>query len=601
MEGDLPLENQRDLWNIEVDVSQDFSHTQTERFVPMYLDFYGFREKPFAITPDPRFIFLSKNHKEVFAHLLYGIRSRCGFIEVTGEVGTGKTTVLRTLLSQLEDDSYRLAFIFNPSLSAPDLLRGINREFGIPWSGRTNDELLFALNDFLLKENADGRTVVLVIDEAQNLEPAVLEQIRLLSNLETETDKLIQIILVGQPELGQMLSRPELRQLSQRITVRYHLRPMDFEDAKTYIRHRLAVAGAQGPIFTPQAVKKIYRHSAGLPRLINVLCDRALLSGYAEDSRIVSAATVSIAIGELQRQARHGRGFRRLLTAAGCLLFAIPVLGGYLAMTPRLVAVFLGLAIPALGGYLVFAPKTDPLTISPPTAAVERSGSEVLAPVDPETLLQELAGLDEANSTVKAVNALTSRWGAAPFTEGQISTVPDGLQVIVGDSGLLAAPFRGSLENLLNLNTPALLEITLSGGSGKRYLALTEVVDGRARIAPDLGGGSWLDFDTLRRLWNGRAYLFWKNYHDLPTRTLPGTSGEEIIRLQELLADVGVYVLKPSGVYDDVTITAVKKFQAQQGIAEDGRVGPQTLMLLYQKDGNLAPPRICAEAPKGGA
>lgn len=268
----------------------------------MYLDYYGFSEKPFTITPNPRFLFLSKNHKEVFAHLLFGIEGRCGFIEVTGEVGTGKTTVLRTLFNQLDDDSYRLAFIFNPSLTATELLRSINREYGIDADGASNDALLCVLNAFLLAENAAGRTVVLVIDEAQNLEPAVLEQIRLLSNLETETDKLIQIVLVGQPELAQVLEKPELRQLSQRITVRYHLQAMDLEDTGAYIRHRLEVAGGRDIRFADRAVKRIYRYSRGLPRLINVLCDRALLVGYTEDARIVSPAMVSRAIGELRRQ-----------------------------------------------------------------------------------------------------------------------------------------------------------------------------------------------------------------------------------------------------------------------------------------------------------
>lgn len=271
----------------------------------MYCNFFGFAEKPFTITPNPRFIFLSRNHKEVFAHLLYGIRSHCGFIEITGEVGTGKTTALRTLLNQLESDSYRLAFIFNPSLSAQELLRSINAEFGIESTAPSAADLLSALNSFLLQENAAGRTVVLVIDEAQNLQPAVLEQIRMLSNLETETEKLIQIILVGQPELGAMLERPDLRQLSQRITVRYHLRPMDFDDACAYIAHRLEVAGSRAAgLFTPGAVKRIFRHSRGYPRLINILCDRALLVGYSENSREITVGMVNTAIRELRRQTR---------------------------------------------------------------------------------------------------------------------------------------------------------------------------------------------------------------------------------------------------------------------------------------------------------
>lgn len=266
----------------------------------MYLDFYGFKEKPFTITPNPRFLYLSKNHKEVFAHLLYGIQEHSGFIAVTGEVGTGKTTVLRTLLGQLDDDAYRLAFIFNPCLSALDLLRSINREFGIDAEGASNSDLVHALNAFLLLQKNEGRTVVLVIDEAQNLEPSVLEQIRLLSNLETDTDKLIQIVLVGQPELNQLLGRSELRQLNQRITVRYHLDKMDFEDTCDYIGHRLRVAGGtHHTVFNPSALKKIYRYADGLPRLINILCARALLVGYAEGCREVSPRMIASAIDEL--------------------------------------------------------------------------------------------------------------------------------------------------------------------------------------------------------------------------------------------------------------------------------------------------------------
>jgi len=211
----------------------------------MYNEFYRFTRKPFNITPNPDFLFLSDNHKEVFAHLLYGIQNHSGFIEVTGEVGTGKTTVLRTLLNQLDTEDYRLAFVFNPALSALELLQTINREYGVNSASSSRSELQAALNAFLLAENRAGRTVVLVIDEAQNLQAEVLEEIRLLSNLETETDKLVQIVLVGQPELAATLSRPDLRQLSQRITVRYHLKPMSAADTTEYINHRLRVAGPE--------------------------------------------------------------------------------------------------------------------------------------------------------------------------------------------------------------------------------------------------------------------------------------------------------------------------------------------------------------------
>ncbi len=294
----------------------------------MYLDYYGLSEKPFTITPNPRFIYLSKNHKEVFAHLLFGIRDHAGFIVVTGEVGTGKTTVLRTLLGELEDESYRLAFIFNPAVSALDLLRNIAREYGLECDDSNNSHIVDALNAFLLQQRSEGRSVVLVIDEAQNLEPSVLEQIRLLSNLETETDKLIQIILVGQPELNDVLSRTDLRQLSQRIAVRYHLLPMDFTDTCDYIHHRLRIAGGtQQRVFNESALKKIYRFSRGYPRLINLVCDRALLVGYAEGCREIDGKMVRGAIKEMG-QKPAAPGHRRFLWIGALAAVAIAVLAG---------------------------------------------------------------------------------------------------------------------------------------------------------------------------------------------------------------------------------------------------------------------------------
>ncbi|SDM15875.1 general secretion pathway protein A [Geoalkalibacter ferrihydriticus] len=297
----------------------------------MYLDYYGLKEKPFTITPNPKFIYLSKNHKEVFAHLLYGVQNQAGFVVVTGEVGTGKTTVLRTLFGELQEDHYCLAFIFNPCLSATDLLRNINREFGLADKEGSNSDLLSALNEFLLQQRSEGRTVVLVIDEAQNLEPAVLEQIRLLSNLETETDKLIQIVLVGQPELKDILSRSDLRQLNQRITVRYHLQPMDFTDTCDYISHRLRIAGGtQQRVFGDGALKKIFSFSKGYPRLINILCDRALLVGYAEGCREIDTRMIQTAIGELGYPQRTFQRRPMLWIGALVVAFAVGILGYYL-------------------------------------------------------------------------------------------------------------------------------------------------------------------------------------------------------------------------------------------------------------------------------
>ncbi len=279
----------------------------------MYCDFFGFNEKPFTITPNPNFIYLSGIHREAFAHLLYGIDSHAGFIALTGEVGTGKTTVLRTLLSQLDPEKYRSALIFNPCLSRGQLLANICEEFGIQPAKKTGLAYHEALNRYLLEQNSAGRTVVLVIDEAQNLKPEVLEQIRLISNLETERDKLIQIILAGQPELEDVLSRHDLRQLSQRITVRCRLTPMDLHDTVDYINHRLKVSGCRIPgLFSSGAVRRIFRFSQGIPRLINVASEQALLMAWTRESLTVTPPIAAQVVAQIVAETRQGRGGREL-------------------------------------------------------------------------------------------------------------------------------------------------------------------------------------------------------------------------------------------------------------------------------------------------
>ena len=272
----------------------------------MYCDYFGFSEKPFTITPNPHFVFLSSIHREAFARLLYGVDSHAGFIALTGEVGTGKTTMLRTLLTQLDPEKYRSALIFNPCMSGEQLLGGICREFGVEDGEQNRLGYMNALNRFLIEQNSAGRTVVLVIDEAQNLEPDVLEQVRMISNLETERDKLIQIILAGQPELNALLGRHDLRQLNQRITVRSRLTPMKLDDTTHYINHRLNISGSRIPeIFSRAAVRRIYRFSHGIPRLINVACEQALVMAWTRDTRTVSSSIAAEVIAELQPIDEH--------------------------------------------------------------------------------------------------------------------------------------------------------------------------------------------------------------------------------------------------------------------------------------------------------
>jgi general secretion pathway protein A len=538
----------------------------------MYCDFYGFKEKPFTITPNPRFVFLSKNHKEAFAHLLYGIDHHAGFIALTGEVGTGKTTVLRTLLSQLDEASHRTALILNPCLSAPELLRSINREFGIAWEGLTGAELLENLNRFLLAENKAGRTVVLVIDEAQNLEPQVLEQIRLISNLETETDKLIQIVLAGQPELVEILRRPELRQLGQRITVRYHLPSLDFDDTKAYIDHRLEIAGGwRAATFTPGALTRIFRHSGGTPRLINIICDRALLVGYIEESREISGRMAARAIAEVREKRR---------------------------LPYRIIGLALGVGVAFLLAVTAFHFPRGMRKLPFATPAVNASigaGTGNTAAGKPH-ILEELGKTTETESAVNAFNALAKRWNAPPLSGPDVTKIPEDLERPGGRQGVRLARFSGSLGLLLRADTPALLEFILPGTGGRRYLALTGTDNGRFLIAPPLQGHTSLGSAELEKIWSGRAYLSWKNFRDIPPLDA-GMQGEEVSRLQQLLHEAGSYTGKITGRYDRETAAAIRSFQASCGIAPDGRAGTQTLLFLYHAGKGFAAPRL---EKKGG-
>jgi general secretion pathway protein A len=266
----------------------------------MYLDFYNLTEFPFNITPDPRFLYFSRHHREAYDHLMYGINGRKGFIELTGEVGSGKTTLCRAVLSNL-GAGVETALILNPSLTETQLLRALLNDFGLEIRGRDRLSYIEKLNEFLLSMNREGTNVALLIDEAQDLSPQVMEQVRLLSNLETDQHKLIQIVLCGQPELKARLARPDLRQLRQRITVRYHIPPLTVGETREYIQHRLDVAGGNGSVwFDDGALKQLYRYAKGGPRLINAVCDHALLAGYVARSRRIDASCVRKAVEQLE-------------------------------------------------------------------------------------------------------------------------------------------------------------------------------------------------------------------------------------------------------------------------------------------------------------
>jgi len=541
----------------------------------MYLDFFGFEEKPFNLIPDPRFVFLSRNHKEAFAHLLYGIDNHAGFIALTGEVGSGKTTVLRALLNQLDADRYRTALIFNPGLSPPELLKSINREFGIPASAADGSSPLDALNSFLLQQNADGRTVVLVIDEAQGLEARALEQIRLISNLETDREKLIQIVLAGQPELAQMLKRKDLRQLSQRITVRYHLEPMDFQDTVAYVRHRIEVAGGKGAkLFSRSALKQIHAYSGGLPRLINVACDRALLAGYTRDAARIHRRIGSAGIRDLRRNRTSPSRIRSSL------------------LIPALAIVLAALASAV---YVARQEFVVPSKASPPAVATEAQPKTETAPTVEafaRMIAAELGAVSEADSARGAFNALAGLWKVPPVAESAAWDLTNGMERAAAERKLRLYRFSGNLGALSRINCPAALELNLPGVPGSRFVALVNLEQDRLAVDPALGGRKSLLFHEMERHWSGRGFLLWNDFLGLQGRVKPGMKGVHVRQLQGLLGAAGTYNDPPTGVYDSDTLAAVRAFQFSRGLEQDGLAGSQTLMSLYAAVDRFTMPRL---------
>jgi general secretion pathway protein A len=453
---------------------------------------------------------------------------------------------LRTLFRELEKEEARIAYIFNPCLSAPDLLRTVNREFGLEHQASL-PELHAALNAFLLQENAAGRTVVLVIDEAQNLAVDVLEQVRLLSNLETETDKLIQIVLVGQPELGDLLAKQELRQLSQRITVRYHLQAMDAEDTAAYIKHRLGIAGwSRGHLFTPAALRKIYQETRGNPRMTNILCDRALLIGYADNIEQIDRPEIRRAHKEVQR---HRSAFS-LPVPLLWLLILIPCFSLALWALPR------PNKAPVLEKSVLVTPEVDHFV---------------------NEILPELRQTPADENHQQAVNSLLALWGGQPIKVA--ATIEESLN-LSREQQFEVARLQGDLEGLLRLRLPLLLEVV--DAVEVRYLLLLGQDKDGVRVALSNGQSLTIPPDQLAPYWKNRAFLLWKNPLSLPIGQGPLQTSREIVALQSLLNTAGMNIAS-SGRYDELTNAAIRTFQEEQQLPVDGIVGLQTLIALYRQ------------------
>lgn len=611
----------------------------------MYKNFFGFKERPFQLVPNPAYLFLSKSHEEALAHLSYALSQGDGFVEITGEVGTGKTTLCRVFLEQLGKGA-EAAYIFNPRLDAVQLLKAINDEFGISSGADTVKELIDTLNRFLIEKKAEGKPIILLIDEAQNLSKGVLEQLRLLSNLETTTSKLLQIILVGQPELHEILDAPELRQLAQRITLSCHITPLNRKETREYIEHRLRVASQKpGLNFTGPAMDAIYRYAQGIPRRINIACDRTLLTAYGLGQRKIGAKIARTAIAELsaRRESRRYRGYARsktptLLAVYGLCLLVL--LGGmvYLFQTrqggtagesrSKAAAPIASSQPPSSASE---TPSTSPASEPPPptepppaesgqtreaTAPQAAQPSPLAEPPAPQasakppakeppekpaiTLLQVGLGdylksrLPERSRRL-ALEAVLERW--RPEAEvagypGPETDAPTFFRLMARQNGLELYPIEEALDLIRRLNLPAILAFYPDARSDPVYLALDRIDGDRFWLLGAKDEGVVAGLQAVEYYWSGRAYLLWKNFYGIQGTLPRDRTRESMLNLKILLKKLGFDDILMSADYDPATRQAVRSVQKRYQVTVDGLVGPVTKIILYNELNDRPIPRL---------
>ena len=540
----------------------------------MYTSFFGLHEKPFSITPDPRYLFLSERHGEALAHLVYGVTESGGFIQLTGEVGTGKTTLVRSLLLNRMPDNADVAVVLNPQLSVIEFLATICEELHVEVTHNKGSikALTDALNRHLLKAHAEGRRTILVVDEAQNLAPAVLEQVRLLTNLETAKQKLLQIILIGQPELRELLARTDLRQLAQRITARYHLEPLSREETASYIEHRLKVAGALGEVFDSSAKKEIFRLSQGVPRLINVICDRALLGGYARESRRINARLIREAAAEVHGQLEASPLTRRLAIAAGVVGIAVIGATAWSILQPQAPVE----PVQAATEVAEVEPLPEAVPDVPSEPVVEETVAEaaVEEPGQP-SLLEQLQLADELTGTDYAMATLFETWGLEYAAGGR--TGCDQARA----AGLDCLFQRGSWTGLRRMDRPAVL--TLVDDDGDRHeVVLTAIIDDVAELS--IGGVRVTHpASEVVNAWFGDFMLLWRPPTDAAVALGPGARGPAVAWLRNSLAAIDQRYASGDAdveVFDAELEDIVRRFQRDHLLDVDGLAGQQTQIII---------------------
>lgn len=537
----------------------------------MYQKFFGIHKKPFSIAPDPTFLYMSDGHREALAHLRYGLENDGGFVLLTGEVGAGKTTVCRCLLEQIPEDT-NVAFILNPKLSPIELLATICDELAIatPEFARIK-ELIDAINGYLLAAHSEGRHTVLIIDEAQNLSVEVLEQIRLLTNLETSEQKLLQIIMLGQPELQEKLAGNELKQLAQRISARFHLGPLSARETTAYVHHRLAIAGMAPQIFSQGSLKKLYYFSGGIPRLINIICDRALLGAYAKGLHTVSNAVMAVAGGEV-----FGGKLRR-----ESLRYISPwLVAGVTILVCGIVVALLNWSSPVVkpAGTVKKMPA-----VSSPVSTMEKGAGNAAA--TSKMPVKWPAGVEAAKSDNLAMQTLLGIWGLEGFASdkewGCQYAENNGLRCLVGQSGLAA---------LLRLNRPAILKMRNKDGQNFSVVLVAES-GGRLKLRHGDKVINVVSAD-LATHWSGSYVLFWRPPIAYSESIRPGHKGRDVDWLAEQLALVAgeeYNARSEPATFNDSMVRKIKKIQFDHDFIPDGIVGKETIILLNTLTGAKVP------------
>ena len=528
----------------------------------MYTRFFGLNEKPFSITPDPRYLFMSARHGEALAHLVYGVTESGGFMQLTGEVGTGKTTLVRTLLLNRMPANANVAVVLNPQLSAREFLVTICEELHVPVPDERDSikALIDTLNSYLLTAHADGRRTILVVDEAQNLAPDVLEQVRLLTNLETAKQKLLQIILIGQPELRELLARNDLRQLAQRITGRYHLEPLSKEETEQYIEHRLKVAGALGEVFDVGAKREAFRLTQGVPRLINVICDRALLGAFSSENRRVNRRTIRKAAAEVTGKADTANTLRQALPVIG-IVAAVIITAGFLSLLEEQKTT------------IAAAIETPSPAVAEP-AAVESVAEPIIE--EPKASLDDQLQLaNELTNSQSATAALFGLWGLE-YRSGNQSGCAQ-----AEAAGYSCLNQRGSWGNLKQFDRPAIL--SLVDARGRAHNVVLTGIDGQI-VELSIGGVIVTHpVSEISDMWLGQYLLLWRPPSGVSVSMGPGSQGSNVLWLRQSLAEIDEQYRTSTAnpdIYDEDLQQNVRTFQRNHRLNVDGVAGQQTQIII---------------------